>query len=222
MHKLYHYSLCPFSRKARVVMREKGVEFELISENFWERRTPFLKLNPAGELPILITPVQATVAGNRPVCQYLEETNDKKPLLPASPIARAEVRRIEDWFDNKFYLEVTKYILNEKILKTVSRSGYPNSRAIQASKHNLKMHLQYIEFLTRNRRYLAGDEATLADFAAAAQISVLDYVGDIPWSNHQKTKDWYALIKSRPSFRPILNELIPQIAPPTHYKNPDF
>jgi glutathione S-transferase len=220
--EVYHYSLCPFSRKLRIILKEKGISFELFQEPYWQRRKSFLKLNPACETPVIITDNKTVLYGNNSVTEYLEEEYTQRKLLPEDIMERFKVRRIAEWFDIKFYQEVTRYIMKEKIIKTVSRQGYPNSQAIQAAKSNIVYHLEYITYLRKNNMYLAGEEATLADFAAAAQLSVLDYVGDVPWNAHKAAKEWYALIKSRPSFKSILNDRIPNFAPPSHYNDPDF
>jgi glutathione S-transferase len=220
--EVYHYSLCPFSRKLRIILKEKGVSFELFHEPYWQRRKSFLKMNPACETPVVLIGDKVTLSGNTSITEYLEEVYTQKRLLPTDLNARARVRRITEWFDNKFYHEVTRYILNEKIIKTVSRQGYPNSQAIQAAKNNINYHLDYIAYLRKDNAYLCGEEATIADIAAAAQLSVLDYVGDVPWGYNKSAKEWYALVKSRPSFKAILNDRIPNIAPPSHYQDPDF
>lgn len=221
MFEVYHYSLCPFSRKLRMILKEKGINFELFHEPFWERRKNFLKLTPASETPVIVAENKQVIFGNRTITEFLDEIDNVPKLMPDSAFECAKVRQIEEWFDVKMYQEVTKYIFNEKILKTVSKTGAPNSKAIQAAKYNIAYHMEYIAHLCRNHRYLAGDTPTTADFAAAAQLSVLDYVGDVPWSN-SKAKEWYALMKSRPSFKPILNDRISSFPPPAHYADPDF
>jgi glutathione S-transferase len=220
--EVHHWSLCPISRKLRIVLREKGVEFEMFQELFWQRNHKFLKMNPAGETPVLINEKKKVIAGNSAIFEYLEEHYPQRKLFPANLDDKAEVRRIIEWFDNKFYNDVTKYILFEKVIKTIAKTGAPNSQVIFAAKANLKSHLDYIAFLLKDSMYLFLDEPTLADFTAAAHLSVLDYVGDIEWSHYPSVKHWYSLMKSRPSFRAILKDRISNFAPPMHYQDPDF
>jgi glutathione S-transferase len=221
MLEVYHYPLCPLSRKVRIVLKEKNIEFELFQEAFWQRRKEFLKLNPAGETPVIVKNNNFVLAGNTSIFEYLEE-NYCNNLIIGSSEEKAEIRRISEWFDVKFFYEVTKYIFNEKIIKPLAGVGDTNSQAIQAAKRNILYHLDYISYLLRDNRYLVGDNVTLADFSAAAQLSVLDFVGDVPWHHNLKAKEWYALIKSRPSFKPILLDKIPSFYPPGYYGNPDF
>ena len=221
MLKFYHYPLCPFSRKMRIILSEKNCEFELITEKYWERRDKFVMLNPSAKTPVLQFDDGQIVYGNYSI-DYIEEIMPNPQLLANSPKSSLKIKQITEWFDDNFYNEVTKYILNEKIIKIVSCVNNTNSNNIRAAKKNLFNHLDYICYLLGDESYLCGERATLADYAAAAQISVLDFVNDMPWEHSSKVKSWYSLIKSRPIFKGILLDELPQISPPTHYQNPDF
>jgi glutathione S-transferase len=100
--------------------------------------------------------------------------------------------------------------------------GGPDSAAIRAGKVNIGIHLDYIGWLAERRNWLAGGIFSMADLIAAAQISAMDYLGDIPWDDHAAAKDWYARMKSRPSFRPLLADNLPGAPPPAHYADLDF
>lgn len=223
---LYHYPLSPFSRKIRFQLAEKGLEFELKLENFWERRRSFLAMNPASQVPVLVENGDVTtprmLSDSTAISEYLEEKYPEKNLLGNSAEERAEVRRLSGWFNNKFYYEVTKYILDEKLFKALRNMGEPNSFCIRAAKANIEDHIDYIGFLLQNRTWLAGEKFTLADINAAAQISVVDYFGDVNWERNAKVKHWYSLIKSRPGFRPFLDDFIAGFDCAKHYKMIDF
>ncbi len=216
-----HQVLCAASRALRVQLAEKGLSFELRAERPWERAPEFLRLNPAGELPVLLDEAR-TVAGVLPALEYVEEVHPEPPLLGRSPEQRAEVRRLLHWFLAKFEHEVTQPIVGEKLIKRLSAGGAPNSRAISAGRLNIHVHMDYIAWLMERRRWLAGETMTLADIAAAAQFSVVDFAGEVPWTRHPEAKDWYARIKSRPTFRPLLADRLPGIVPPAHYADLDF
>ena len=222
VRRLYHLFLSPFSRKVRIALGEKALPFELVAEKVWERREEFLGLNPAGEVPVFIDEDGSSFADSSAICEYLEEAYPEPALLPGDPVARAEVRRVTAWFDLKFNREVTQHLVGEKVLKRFLGRGEPDSRAIRAGKANIHYHLDYVSFLAERRNWLAGDHFSIADIAAAAQVSALDYLGDVPWRDHEPAKDWYARIKSRPSFRPILSDHIPGLKPPKHYADLDF
>ena len=223
MRTLYHLALSPFSRKVRVVLREKNLDFELKVEKVWERRPEFLAMNPAGTVPVLVDDKGTTIAESGVICEYLEEVYPGERNLIGETVAeRAEVRRLVAWFDQKFAREVTDNLLREKMMKKFLGLGEPNSSAIRAGYSNIHYHLDYIGWLTERRKFLAGDKYSLADVAAATHLSCLDYIGDVPWAEHARAKDWYARIKSRPAFRPLLADQIPGFPQPAHYADLDF
>src|SRR3984885_12004621 len=222
MRVLYHSLMSPFARKVRIVLAEKNLDFTMKAEKVWERRPEFLALNPAGEVPVLIEPDSTVLAGTAPIVEYLDEVSREKMLIGINPADRAEVRRLVAWFDLKMDREVTENLVGEKMMKRMMGYGNPNSSAIRAGHANIHYHLDYIAFLVERRRWLAGDHFSLADIAAAAHLSVLDYICDVPWGSHRLAKDWYARIKSRPSFRPLLSDHIPGTPPPEHYADLDF
>jgi glutathione S-transferase len=222
MRVLYHHWLSPFARKVRVILKEKNLDFTLKAEKVWERRPEFLALNPAGEVPVLIEPDGTVLAGSEAIVEYLDEVYRETILIGESPLDRAEIRRLVSWFDVKMNREVTENLLDEKMMKRLRGAGQPNSRAIRAGHANLPYHLDYIGYLIERRRWLGGDHFSIADITAAVQLSCLDYLGDVPWDDHEPAKEWYARIKSRPSFRPLLADLLPGIPPPPHYADLDF
>lgn len=221
MRRLYHLPLSPFCRKIRLVLAEKKIEVELVEEKPWERRMDYLRLNPSGKVPMLKID-DLILADSGAIFEYLEEVYPEKPLLPEDPADRAEARRLVSWFDDKFHHEVTANLLYERVTKKLSKTGYPESEKIKAGSRNIKYHLDYIGWLIDHRKWLAGDQMSIADFAAAAHLSCLDYVGDVEWSRNQQLHDWYSKIKSRPAFRSILADLVPGFTPPQHYADLDF
>ena len=222
MPSLLHLPLDPFSRKIRIVLGEKKITASLAVEPIWDRRHEFLSINPAGTVPVFIEDDGTTISTSQAIAEYLEETSKEPALIFGTALQRAEIRRLCNWFDVKFNTEVTEYLLGEKIMKRFLGLGEPSSETIRAGYANIDTHLGYIEYLAEQRAWLAGEHFSLADIAAASHISCIDYLGDIAWEDYQQAKQWYARIKSRPSFRPLLQDLIPGTQPPAHYKNLDF
>jgi len=222
MRLLYHTPLSPFCRKIRMMLKEKGLEFDLMQENPWDRNLDFFALNPAGEVPVLVEDDGTVLSGAYAISEYLEEAYPTNSMLGTTLAQRAEVRRLIDWFDHKFDYEVTRNVLFEKAFKHYLGSGEPNSAAIRIGKQNILYHLDYIGHLANERYFLAGDSITLADLAAASHISALDYLGDVTWEYNKMAQNWYALMKSRPSMRGILSERVLGARPPVYYENPDF
>ncbi len=218
MWQIYQFPLCPFSRKVRLLLAEKGVAYELIRENPWEHRDEFEKLNPAGRTPVLHNPErQITLIDSRAICEYFEETVDKAPMINGTAAGRAEIRRLVAMFDENFYAAVTQPLLEERMKKRLVYRQSPDSRALREAMKLANDHLYYIDYLIDNRPWLAGSTMSLADLTAAAQLSVADYLGGIDWSLHEQASSWYSVFKSRPSFRPLLTERMDVIQPPAHY-----
>jgi len=229
MIKLIHYPLDPFSRSIRLALAECGVDPELEEERPWEWRPEFLRLNPAGSLPVYSEEGGALLCGAYSISEYLAECGaDERgggfAFFPGDEEGRAEVRRVVDWFHSKFDGEVTSYLLEEKVMRRFDpqRGGAPDMELVRAARANLRTHLAYIGHLADARNWLAGEELSFADLAAAAHISCVDFLGDVPWEESEPAKVWYARIKSRPSFRVLLEDKVPGFAPSEAYADPDF
>lgn len=221
MIRLFHVPLSPFCRKVRLSLGEKKLEVELVEERYWEADADFLRRNPAGKVPVLKMDGR-TMSESGPICEYIEERHPDPSLMPGTPEERLEVRRLVCWFDDKFHQEVTSKLLYERVNKKVMALGYPDSKNVKAGAKAIKYHLDYMGWLLDQRRWLAGNNMTLADFAAAAHLSSLDYISDVDWNRNTNVKDWYAKIKSRPAFRSILADQVSGFPPPRHYTDLDF
>ena len=230
MLTLLQHPLCPHSRYVRLILGEYGIAARPVEEKFWERREEFLLLNPAGEIPVLVADGQPPVPGAAIIAEYIEETkpagDGAERLLPAEPRQRVEVRRLASWFNDKFHTEVSGPLVTERVFKRYMTQeqggGPPDTETLRAARHNIRYHLAYIGWLVRTRDWLAGDRLSLADLAAAAHVSVADYLGDVPWKEDEAAKNWYARVKSRPSFRPLLADTLAGLPPAKAYVDLDF
>jgi glutathione S-transferase len=233
MHKLTHYKLCPRSRSIRLALGESGLEAELIDEDPWAWRPGFLAKNPAGELPVLEMQNGLTLAGAYSISEFIAEEMSANSaagssrltgLFPGNREERSEVRRLVDWFHGKFDREVSRELMFEKVYQRMRPTGSssPDAEVLRAARANLKYHLSYISYLADARRWLAGDDLSFADLAAAAQISTIDYLGEVPWQDFPPAKAWYQRLKSRPSFRTLLADKVPGTPPPAAYADLDF
>ena len=222
MRVLYHLPLSPYARKVRLALSEKRLPFDLRVEKVWERRPEYLEMNPAGTVPTLTEESGLVVPDSGVICEYLEETYPETALLGRGAAERIEVRRLVAWFDGKFASEVTANLLGEKFMKRLCGRGEPDASALRAGYANLRHHMAYLGWLAETRTWLAGNTLSLADFAAAGHLSALDFVSDVDWSLSQPAREWYARVKSRPSFRPLLSDRVSGITPPAHYADLDF
>ena len=220
-NRLYHYPLSPFCRKVRLSLAEKKIEVELVEERYWEQDPDFLRRNRAGKVPVLKLG-NRVLSDSAAICEFLEEVHPTPPLMPRDPDARYEVLRLVAWFDDKFNAEVTRKLIGERVLRKVMGAGYPDSANVKSGSRATRVHMGYMTELLEKRRWLAGNEMSLADFAAAAHLSCLDYIRDVPWQDYDLVKDWYAKIKSRPAFRSLLADQVPGFPQPPHYADLDF
>jgi glutathione S-transferase len=223
MWQLHQFPLCPFSRKVRLALAEKAIPLELVRVSPWLQEDEFMDLNPAGQTPVLVEPDKNIVLiDSGAICEYFEETVDRTPLIPGTAANRAEIRRLVTWFDEKLYRDVVSPLMDERMTKRLVSRDPPDTGTLRRAMTSANAHLDYIDYLLDHRRWLAGPVLTMADLAAAAHLSVADYLGGIDWRGHKQTVDWYAVMKSRPSFRPLLTERMEVIMPPAHYDKPDF
>ncbi|HZS62946.1 MAG TPA: glutathione S-transferase family protein [Xanthobacteraceae bacterium] len=230
MLTLFHHSFCPHSRFVRLATNELGIETRCIEERVWERREAFLLMNPAGTTPVLVEEGRPPVPGAAIIAEYLDETRGLqaggRSLLPPEPERRVEVRRLASWFNDKFFEEVSGPLVMERCYKRYMTKdqggGSPDTEAIRAARVNIRYHLAYIGWLVRERDWLAGESLSFADLAAAAHLSVADYLGDVPWSEDEFAKAWYARVKSRPAFRPLLADTMAGIPASKTYADLDF
>ncbi|MBU3992337.1 MAG: glutathione S-transferase family protein [Alphaproteobacteria bacterium] len=218
MWQLYQFPLCPFSRKVRLHLAEKGVGFELVRETPWDMRDEFVRMNPAARTPVIRNEERdITIVDSRAICEYFEETVEKNPMINGTAATRAEIRRLVALFDENFFGDVIAPLMHERMRKRLVFRQSPDSRVLREAMKLAHEHLYYIDYLIDTRPWLAGATMSLADLAAAAQISVADYLGGLDWSGHEQAKSWYSVFKSRPSFRPLLAERMDVIQAPSHY-----
>jgi glutathione S-transferase len=230
MLTLFHHPLSPQSRYVRLILSEYGIPVRLVDERFWERREEFLLLNPAGEVPVLVAEGQPAIPGAGVIAEFVEESLPPSEavarLMPPHAADRVEVRRLASWFNAKFEAEVSGPLVLERVFKRYMTreqgGGSPDTDALRAARHNIRYHLAYVGWLARSRDWLAGEHMSLADLAAAAHLSAMDYLGEVPWSEDEAAKQWYARVKSRPSFRPLLAETLAGLPPAEHYADLDF
>ena len=223
MWQLYQFPLCPFSRKVRLMLGEKGVAFELVRESPWLRRDEFVDINPAAQTPVLVEDQKGNVLiDSGAICEYFEETIEKAPMIPGTAVNRAEVRRLVAWADDKLYSDVVAPMMTERMTKRLVERDPPDTKVLREAMKTADSYLDYLDYMLDHRRWLSGAVLSLADLAVAAHLSVADYLGGIDWRGHRQTVDWYSVMKSRPSFRPLLSERMEVIAPPPHYDKVDF
>ncbi|RCL00242.1 MAG: glutathione S-transferase [Candidatus Tokpelaia sp. JSC188] len=229
MLTLFHHPMSSASRYIRLLLSEYGVATQLIVEYEWQKRYKFRTVNLAGTIPVLLEG-KTPICGASVICEYLDETRGayktQSYFFPPNPLGRAEVRRLCEWFLIKLENEIIRHLVRERIYKQEmpksQGGGAPDSSILRTALSNIQPHMQYLNWLAANRDWLGGSSLSYADFAASATVSILDYMGEIEWTSYPMAHDWYARLKSRPSFRSILADRIRVMAPIAHYADLDF
>ncbi len=225
MRSLLGQSFDPATRFVRIALAEKGLAARFVPTRADDPDGDLARLNPALTLPVLVdeppTGGEIAVSPVSAIAEYLDEAYGETPLLPATSAGRAEARRLFHWFFDKFDRETTALIARPRIAGGRGRRwGEPEP--IAAFSAAIVWHFDYLSYLLERRRWIAGDRMTIADLAAAAELSVNDYFSLVPWSDFPDVRDWYARMKSRPAMRSVLADTLDGLAAPAHYANPDF
>lgn len=227
MRSLLHMPFDPACRLVRLTLAEKGLPAQFIEKAPWDDpQGDIVSLNPAGTIPVLVdeplTGGSVCIAPVIAIVEYLEDAYSATPLMPSTSAGRAETRRLCAWLIQMFASEASGPFIQEQIEKRLCRAGPPDYEVLQNARARLDWHFDYFSWLLTERTWFAGEKMTLADFAAAAHISTLDYLDTITWSSYPEITDWYMRIKSRPSFRPLLADRLDGIPPPRQYSELDF
>lgn len=224
MPTLLQHRLDPGSRLVRLVLTEYGVAYDIEDVSPYRRDAALTEINPAATLPLLLEDSLPPIIGLSAVLHYIEESGivANRGLVPQSVPQKAEMWRLFDWVMSKFNDEVSRYVLEEKIGKRETKQGAPDPATLRAAKANLGEHMHYFAYLLATRKWVGGEEMSLADFALAAQLSTLDYLGDIAWDDYPDVKLWFARIKSRPAFRPLLSDRVVGMPAASSYADLDF
>lgn len=230
MPTLIHHPLCPHSRFIRLILGEYGIATQLLEERVLDRNPKFLEINPACKTPVFVDDDGVVVPGASVIAEYLDETRGAVAgvgrLMPQDIEDRVETRRLLAWFNEKFFEEVSNPLVTEKVYKRFASAGNgggaPDMEVVRVARANIRPHMRYIGYLTSVRKWLAGDRLSYADFAAAAHLSCVDYLGDAPWEEDEAAKHWYQRVKSRPAFRPLIADRAPGMTPGRFYAELDF
>jgi glutathione S-transferase len=213
MRKLTHLLLSPPSRFVRLIVGEKRLSCDLVTPE-----------DLFGHLPVFVDLDGTRCEGLWAIVDHLEGTYQDQPMTPELPGARAQALRLLDWAMGPLMESVTRKIVFEK--GSQRYTGTPVTRApdmdiVRKGREALKPVLAQLGEAAEMNGYLASREVSLGDLAVAAHLSALDYFGEVPWTDFPAAAEWYMRMKSRPSFRSLLNDRIPGQPPVAHYSDPD-
>ena len=214
MRRLIHLMLSPSCRLARLMVGEKRVACD-----------PVIAEDAKQTMPVFVDMDGTRAEGVWAILDHLEHYYPDHPLAPADDAARRLCLRWVDWAFGPLHEQVTQRIVYEKAAPRFTGAGFsraPDMNVIRAGRQELKSALEAIGAAAETNGNLACRETSLGDLAVAAQLSALDYFGEVPWSEYPAANEWYVRMKSRPAFRSILSDRVPGQPPVAHYAELDF
>ncbi|HEX2928284.1 MAG TPA: glutathione S-transferase family protein [Candidatus Binatia bacterium] len=197
MIKLYTFPPSTNSRKVRIALLEKGLEFERINVDLTKReqKNPeYLKIHPFGQIPAL-DDEGFVIYDSTVINEYLEDEYPYPPLMPKDSEGRARARLLEDLRDSHF----NPYFVH--IIQEMRKpEGERDAQRIDNAKAEITKCFDRIERELQGKEYLAGT-FSLADVAFMSNIELLDRFNiPIDAGKYPKTVAWIARLKARPSF----------------------
>jgi glutathione S-transferase len=201
MMKLYDFPRCPFCRKVRIALLEKGIDYKnvFVDLNKKEQKEPwFLKLNHNGKVPVLVDGTKI-IYESTVINEYLEEKFDTHPLLAKNKYTRAKIRMLVEYCEKNFHTYVFSIYKELKLKKSLKI----NKKLIEHNKTKLDSELKYLDGLLKESNYLAG-RFSLADIAFMPRVLILEYL-DIKINNKYKfVLSWVENLKKRDSSKIVL------------------
>jgi len=200
MLKLYDYPDCPYGQKVRVVLAEKGLEYEtaLIDLRKQEQRTPeFLRLNPLGKVPVLIDD-DFVICDSTIINEYLEDEYPSVRLLPEDSFGRAQVRWYEDYCDNEFIPYTTQLLVQLR-----KSDAERDAQQVEQIRERLRRGLYLLRDRLESNEYVVGKEFSLADATWAPRMLVLGRLGFEFEPALASVQAWVDRVRTRPSVRAL-------------------
>jgi len=201
MIKLYTFPPSTNSRKVRIALLEKGLEFERINVDLSKReqkQPEYLKIHPYGQIPAL-DDEGFVVYDSTVINEYLEDEYPYPPLMPKDSEGRARARLMEDFRDTHFNPPCVKIIYEMR-----KPEGERDANVIATAKADINKCFDRLEPKLQGKEYLAG-AFSLADIAFMANLDLLDRFQIAVDPKYANTTAWIARLKARPSFAASAN-----------------
>jgi glutathione S-transferase len=196
MIKLYTFPLSTNSRKVRIALLEKGLEFERVNIDLAKReqKNPeYLKIHPFGQVPAL-DDEGFVVYDSTIINEYLEDEYPYPALMPEDSEGRARARLMEDFRDTRFNPPFVKLIYEMR-----KSEAERDANILAAATAEINQCFDRIEKELHGKEYLAGS-FSLADIAFMANFDLLERFQIPVDSKYANTTAWIARLKARPSF----------------------
>lgn len=162
MMRLYSGTTCPYSHRCRIVLYEKGMDFEVIDVDLMSRADDIAAINPYNKVPVLVERDLVLYEANI-INEYIDERFPHPQLMPPDPVMRGRARLFLHRFEQELYSQVG----------AIEQGGKPADKARAVIRDNLT---QLAQILTR-QKFLLGDEFSMLDVAIAPLLWRLEHYG---------------------------------------------
>jgi RNA polymerase-associated protein len=167
MMVLYSGTTCPFSQRCRLVLFEKGMDFEVRDVDLFNKPEDISTMNPYGQVPILVERDLILYESNI-INEYIDERFPHPQLMPADPLMRARARLMLFNFEKELFVHV--HVLENDKLKS-------NDKSHDKARNEIRDRLTTLAPLFLKNKYMLGDEFSMLDVAVAPLLWRLDHYG---------------------------------------------
>ncbi|KAF0814624.1 Stringent starvation protein A [Andreprevotia sp. IGB-42] len=165
MMKLYSGTACPFSHRCRIVLFEKGMDFEIIDVDIHSKPEDLAVMNPYNEVPVLVER-DLTLYESSIINEYIDERFPHPQLMPADPVMRARTRLMLFNFERELFIHV----------RTLE-DGSSNKKALEAARVAIRDSLTQIAPVFAKQKFMLGEEFSMLDVAIAPLLWRFDHYG---------------------------------------------
>ncbi len=209
---LYGAPLSPFVRKADILLREKGVEFELESVNIMPMPDWFKEISPARKIPVLRDTeigkegALGTIPDSSAICVYLEQKFPRPSFYPSDPYEHARAVWLEEYCDSELAAAVGLGIFRPIQFARFQGKEPDVETAQKTYQEKLPRLLDYLETQIGESGHLAGETASIADVSLACQLFQLELVaGPTDAGRWPATTALAQRMHARVSFKPCMD-----------------
>jgi stringent starvation protein A len=162
MMNLYSGTTCPFSHRCRIVLYEKGMDFQVIDVDLFNKPEDIAVINPYNRVPVLVERDLILYEPNI-INEYIDERFPHPQLMPADPIMRAKARQLLSGMEREIFVHI------EAIEK--------NAKTADKARQTIRERLIELAPIFTKQKHMLGDEFSMLDVAIAPLLWRLDHYG---------------------------------------------
>src|SRR5690554_1462377 len=189
MMTLYSGTVDPYSHRCRIVLHEKGMDFEVIDVDLANKPEDLAIINPHNEVPVLVERDLVLQQANI-INEYIDERFPHPQLMPADPVMRARARLFLYNFEKELFVHVS----------VLENRNNPDPQAQEVARQNIRDRLAQLAPVLVKNKFMLGEEFSMLDVAIAPLLWRLDHYGiELP-KNAAPLQKYAERIFSRPAY----------------------